>query len=130
MSSGVFGDFIEQLLEQQKEIMRRMVDISIDKRLTREWYVDAECACLKGIPRSTLSMHRWMQPGGGKGKQMIASRLRHHRSTVKEWLEQSDWELLELYATPEEKAVYLSIHPGLAQKPGDVAARRQARRAS
>lgn len=103
---------IEQILENQKELMRRMADIALDNRLKDEWYLDAQCARLKGISRSYLSEHHWMQPRGGQGKQLVAGRMRHHRSAVKEWLPQSDWELLELYATPGEKAEFRRKHPG------------------
>lgn len=99
---------IEQLLENQKENNRAMRDIALDNRLRKEWYVDSDCARLKGIAKASLSQHKWMQPKGGKDKKLINGRMRHHRSAVKEWLVQDDATLLSLYASPEEKEAYQS----------------------
>jgi len=97
---------IEQLLENQKELTRRMADIALDNRLKQEWYLDAECARLKGISAAYLSLHRWARPRGGKGKKRVAGRMRTHRSAVKEWLDQADEQLLELYGKAKDKQEY------------------------
>ncbi len=88
---------IEQVLENQKQIQREFRDIALDYRLKQEWYLDSDCARLKGISKSWLSENKWAQPRGGEGKEFVAGRWRHHRTAVKEWLGQSDVELWKLH---------------------------------
>lgn len=94
---------LEDILEAQQEIKRRLVDLAIDNRLLAEWYTAAVCARLKGISHASLTQHRWMRPMGGLGTKRIARRDRWHRSVVKEWLLQSDDDLLKLYGTPTDR---------------------------
>jgi hypothetical protein len=101
------GGAIEQVLENQKQLMRQLADIAIDARLQAEWYTAAECARLKGISQAVLTMNPWMRPLGGKGAKRIARRDRWHRSAVKEWLGQDDQALLELYGKSADKERYL-----------------------
>jgi hypothetical protein len=97
---------LEELLENQKQLMRQMADIAIDNRLKAEWYTAADCARLKGISQAVLTMNRWMRPQGGNGTHRIARRDRWHRSAVKKWLDQDDLALLELYGKPADKQRY------------------------
>jgi hypothetical protein len=97
---------IEELLENQKELMRRMADIALDKRLQQEWYTAADCARLKGISHAVLTGNAWMRPLGGTGWKWIARRRRWHRSAALEWLAQDDLTLLELYGSRVDKEHY------------------------
>jgi hypothetical protein len=97
---------IEELLEQQKQIMRQLADLAVDTRLTAEWYTAADCARLKGISHATLTCNRWMRPMGGKGTRKIARRERWHRAAVREWLAQDDETLLSLYGKPADRERY------------------------
>jgi len=94
---------IEQLLENQKEIMRSLRDVALDKRLTQAWYTTSECAALKGISHTYLIDNRWARPLGGVGQKMVAGRKRSPRAAVKEWLDQADAELLKLYGTEKDR---------------------------
>lgn len=97
---------LEELLENQRELMRRMADIATDNRLGQEWYTTAQQARLKGISHAFLCQNRWARPLGGVGARLIARRWRTHRSAVKQWLLQSDEELLALYGKPADKERY------------------------
>lgn len=97
---------LEELLEQQRQIMRQMADIASDTRLKQEWYTVAELARLKGISHAVLTTNRWLCPLGGQGWKRIARRKRFHRSVAKQWLQQSDDELLDLYGTPSDRNRY------------------------
>jgi hypothetical protein len=94
---------IEELLAGQQQLQRLIADIAVDTRLQAEWYTASECARLKGISHASLTQNRWMRPLGGAGTKRIARRDRWHRSVVKEWLLQSDDQLLELYGTPTDR---------------------------
>ena len=94
---------LEQLLENQKEIMRGLHDVALDRRLTQAWYLTSECAALKGVSHSYLTDNRWAQPMGGERKERVAGRMRWTRAAVKEWLDQTDEVLLRLYGSAKDK---------------------------
>jgi hypothetical protein len=94
---------LEQVLKNQQQIMRQLMDLTSGGRLKAEWYTAAECARLKGISQAVLTQMPWMKPLGGKGAERIAGRNRWHRSVVIEWLIQPDVELLELYGKGADK---------------------------
>jgi len=98
---------LEEIHADLKQLKRQVADIAVDARLQAEWYTAADCARLKGISQSVLTMNAWMRPLGGKGAKRIARRDRRHRSVVLEWLGQDDEELLALYGKPTDRERYL-----------------------
>ena len=82
---------IKKQIEELKEIMMNSVS------LKQEWY-DLEQACnLKGLKKNTLYAKPKYQPLFGKADALICGKKRWHRSTILEWLKQTDDDIPEVY---------------------------------
>ena len=82
---------IKKQIDELKEIMINSVS------LKQEWY-DLEQACnLKGVKKNTLYSKPKYQPCFGKADALICGKKRWHRSTIHEWLKQTDEDIPEVY---------------------------------
>lgn len=84
-------DELKKQIDELKEIMINSVS------LKQEWY-DLDQACnLKGLKKNTLYAKPKYQPGFGKADALICGRKRWHRSTIHDWLKQTDDDIPEIF---------------------------------
>lgn len=81
-----YGTVIEELVHEIKALQS-------EARLSQQWYTLEEACCLKGISKKTAQNQTWLQPRGGVEDAVVGRKKRWHRSTIIEWLDQTDQEL-------------------------------------
>ena len=88
---------IPEIAELQKSIDELKELFTDAVRLDQEWY-DLESACrLKGVNKNTLYSKPKYQPNYGKADAIVCGKKRWNKSTIMEWLKQTDEDIPEIY---------------------------------
>ena len=83
-----------ELLQRVEALLNRISAERDDVPLNQKWYSLDEACALKGTCPKTARNQPWLQPNGGQPDGVVGRKRRWRRETVREWLEQTDEELL------------------------------------